>query len=124
MSDRTEENKLIHEWLGECWHLAARFSESGTHRQWDKCVQCKQPVNPPFNPDYFTSLADCWEAQARAIEVFGGDRYIDAVSDIVERPDGLLNLLTASAEQRAQAIVNLIRAENREEREWIPKRPQ
>lgn len=117
MVDETETNRVIHAFLGKCWH------------EWEvvdtpqPCLKCGETQNwrgrfIEAHPKYDADLNLIAEVEKKAIERFGKLRWFiflsratgarDADYETISDP---MAAASATAFQRATAIKNLIRAQ-------------
>jgi len=106
-----EINRAIHEKvIGECWHEGnPKSREIGL--RWVPCVKCHENIrawDDEPNPDYCTDLNAVAKAEAKVIEKVGFYPYKNA---LIEACDFDAFLITATAEQRAKAILKALEIE-------------
>lgn len=113
-------NKIIHEWLGKCWHESKAMEEFNRNNDCptsaltcDKCSARTDIFHAADFPDYEHDLNAVREAELKAIEEFGAETYAVAVCRTIRYtiPHAYVELIpfiTAPASARASAIVRLL----------------
>lgn len=58
----TEDQRILTEWLGECWHVPNHMKENGTYSTADRCCFCGAPL-----PWILLDFSD-WRVVGRLVE--------------------------------------------------------
>ena len=103
-----KENKEIFEWANPdgCWHTFYYPDD-------DRCEKCGEVYDLCYHPDYFTDLNAIHEVEKKSVAKDIGKDYADILGEFIPDyviPFNITNaLITATAEQRANACLRVIR---------------
>jgi hypothetical protein len=112
MNNQEEINRAIHEAMGLCYHDIVSSGYSSR-----RCTKCPDDTyNGTLRdfdykncPDYCSDLNAVRKAEEFAIEQVGSNNYWVAINKVIEKcPEGLVSVVTATAEQRARAVLKCL----------------